>query len=191
MFAFRYEPDWLVDQFREHMCWVDGFAEYDTRGDDRPFVPPAEMVAQLKATARSMDADWVLFMAPDERLEHSAETTIRNVVARSQAPAYSFHLREMWTPTQYRVDGEWGRKVRRRLYRLDGPKSPAPLLDLNLYHLKMIDNRLVRHRTHTLYNKWDNRSRGFDYFLDQRGLRLESIEGREFYPPYTSYVVSM
>jgi len=30
-FAYRYEPDWLIDDLREDLSWVDGFTELDDR----------------------------------------------------------------------------------------------------------------------------------------------------------------
>jgi len=35
-FAYRYEPDWLIDDLRENLSWVDGFAELDDRDRSDP-----------------------------------------------------------------------------------------------------------------------------------------------------------
>ena len=30
-FAYRYEPDWMIEQLRQNLSWVDGFAEIGAR----------------------------------------------------------------------------------------------------------------------------------------------------------------
>src|SRR5690606_16868796 len=61
-------------------------------------------------------------------------------------------------------------------------------LDVNLYHLKMIEpeNRVRRAE---LFNRLDPEKRfqkiGYDYLADETGMRLEAIPaGREFAPAY-------
>lgn len=186
-FAYRYEPDWMVEQLRENLSWVDGFAELNDRARTEPWGNTAERNAAVLAIAREMGAEWVYFTAPDERLQNGAGEVLRRLAASGRHDRYRLCLREMWTPDSYRVDGVWGRKRRTRFYRLDTAGKGHPL-DLDIYHLKMIDNRAERARVHSLYNTWDNGSRGFDYMTDERGLVLERIPAdRGFLPPYTPY----
>ncbi|MFP3914941.1 MAG: hypothetical protein ACLFWM_08695 [Actinomycetota bacterium] len=191
-FAYRYEPDWLVDQLRENLSWVDGFAELDTRGRDDVWMPRVERVRAVQAIARDQGADWVLALDPDERLEDGAETALR-ALAEMEHGRYSLRMRELWTPSEYRVDGVWGQKWRKRFYRLGNRDEPRRV-DLNIYHLKMIEpaNRRERVRIHSAHNHWDNRGRGFDYMLDEEGIVTETIpEGRGFTPPYRPYEFSV
>lgn len=193
-FAYRYEPDWLVDQLRENLAWVDGFAELNTRGRSDVWMPRNERVDQLQAICRDMGADWVLHLDPDERLERRAEAVIRKALERPKYDRYAVHLRELWTPTEYRVDGIWRKKWRRRLYRLGcDPNAPIGKLRLNLYHLSTAvpENRTIRRRIHTDHNTWDNKARHdrFGYLDDDRGLRLVRIPAsRGFDPPYREYL---
>lgn len=187
-FAYRYEPDWMIDQLRQNLGWVDGFAELNTRGRDDVWMPRIERTRALQSLARDMGADWVLAVDPDERLEPRAEKILRRLSKRSHS-RYAIHLRELWTPTQYRTDGIWGRKWRRRFYRLGNTDEPRPV-DVNLYHLKMIDaaNRAERARVHTEHNTWDNRHRGFGYLTNEEGMTLETIPSKRRYsPPYEPY----
>ena len=188
-FAYRYEPDWLIDDLRENLSWVDGFAELDDRDRSDMWSVRKDRTHRLMEIARAMEPDWIFYTAPDERLEDRAARVLRRLARRPHG-RYSFALREMWAPNAYRVDGVWGRKRRSRFYRPGWRGGAARPLDLNIYHLKMIEpaNRAERARVHTLANTWDNRGRGFDYMLDERGLRLEQIpEGRGFSPPYRPY----
>ncbi len=187
-FAYRYEPDWLIDQLRENLSWVDGFAELNDRGSTEPWRVRADRSAELKRIALEMQPDWIFWTAPDERLEDRAARVLRRL-ARHPHGRYSFALREMWEPDAYRVDGVWGRKRRGRFYR-PGARMPSRRVDLNIYHLKMIEpeNRAERARVHTLANTWDNRRRGFAYMTDERRLRLGRIPaGRGYSPPYRPY----
>lgn len=188
-FAYRYEPDWLIDQLRENLSWVDGFAELNDRDRTEPWRVRSERSAELKRLALEMEPDWIYWTAPDERLEDRAGRVLRRLARRPHG-RYTFALREMWAPDAYRVDGVWGRKRRSRFYRPGWRGAAARPLDLNIYHLKMIEpeNRAERQRVHTLANTWDNRRRGFAYMTDERGLRLERIrEGRGYSPPYRPY----
>lgn len=182
-FAYRYEPDWMVEQLRENLSWVDGFAELNDRARTEPWGNTAERNAAVLAIAREMGAEWVYFTAPDERLQDGAEDVLRKL-SRGRHSKYRFHLREMWTPTHYRCDGDWGHRRRTRFYRLDTTDS-SRMADIEIAHLKMIDNRAERARVHSRYNTWDNKSRGFDYMTDERGLEL--APARPFSPPYRPY----
>jgi hypothetical protein len=188
-FAYRYEPDWMIDQLRENLAWVDGFAEINTRGRGDVWMPRLERVRAVQQLARDMDADWVLALDPDERLEDGAEATLRKL-ADGRHGRYSLRMRELWTPTAYRIDGTWGNRRRRRFYRL-GNRHQAQPIDINIYHLATIEpaNRAVRRHVHTDHNTWDNKSHGFDYLDDDTGKILEEIPtGRGYTPTYRRYV---
>jgi hypothetical protein len=187
-FAYRYEPDWLIDQLRENLAWVDGFAELDDRGAAGLWGVRSSRTHRLMEVAMSMEPDWILYTAPDERLEDRAAVVLRKL-AQGKHVRYTLSLREMWTPDSYRVDGLWGSKARSRFFR-PGVRGDRQRIDLNLYHLKMIEpgNRAERARVHAIANTWDNKARGFGYMLDERGLRTEAIpEGRGFSPAYRPY----
>lgn len=191
-FAHRYEPDWLIEQLLENCAWVDGFAIVDTRGHEDVWVPRTERMALMQREARRLNADWVLHLDPDERLEDRAERVIRRAINHPKADRYALRMRELWSPTEYRVDGIWGKKWRRRLYRLGcAPDAPVRRLETMIYHLATAEpeNRTIRRRIHTDHNSWDNRKRGFDYLDDESGLVTKPIpKGRGFHPPYRRYI---
>lgn len=188
-FAYRYEPEWLVDQLRENLSWVDGFAELDTRGRSDVWMPRGERVAELQRIAKGMGADWILHLDPDERLEDGAEAKLREV-AESGPGRCSLRMRELWTPDAWRSDGVWGDRWRRRFYHVGHEAAEIQQIDVTIYHLKMIEpaNRAERARVHTAHNTWDNRSRGFGYMTDESQLTLEPVPaGRGYSPPYKPY----
>lgn len=111
--------------------------------------------AVLRQAAREMGARWLLCIDPDERLEMATAERIKAMTRVIEPVAWRFALREMYTPTAYRVDGRWKKKSLTCLFPvLDGQMfSDAPLhgrrsplnpdykkrdSGLNLYHLKMI-----------------------------------------------------
>jgi hypothetical protein len=193
-FAFRYEPDWMVDQLKENLAWVDGFAVFDGRQAIEPWEKRTGRNEAIWSTAREMGATWILHTAPDERWEPDAATKIADALASHPRGRFAFPLREMWTPTAYRSDGAWGKKYRVRVSRLDDPGRATFYVDSNIYHLKMIEpeNRAERQRVHTAYNTWDNRSKGFAYMTDERGLRLTEVPPDRLYTPgYRPYRFSV
>jgi hypothetical protein len=119
------------------------------------------------------------------------------------------HFRELWdSPLTYRVDGIWGQKRKICLFkssrahvfheaRVHAAWASVPNLerdgwpdwpqgDLNLYHLRMIrpGARLARAAR---YERIDPdhalQTIGYDYLVDEAGLKLEHIlPGREYSP---------
>ncbi len=185
-FAYRYEPDWLVDELRESLAgWVDACAILDDRQRVEPWGDTAERTAALMRIAAQLDPDYIFYTAPDERLEDGGGIKLR-ALAESGPDRFRLNLREMWTPTHYRSDGLWGRKRRTRFYR-PGTSGKGRNVDIDIYHLKMIEpeNRAERVRVHTAHNTWDNKSRGFGYMLDETDLEL--TPARPFSPAYRPY----
>lgn len=191
-YAHRYEPGWLIDQLHENLSWVDGFAVYDDSGSSYAWTPADIRNRIVQQKAADAGADWLLFTAPDERWAPDTEPALKEAIGKWPDRRMAFPLRELWTPTQYRVDGIWGRKYRVRAYRLDmlNRRTPVQHLKPAVYHLKMVEpeNRVRRVEVFNAHNTWDNRQRGFDYLKDERGLMLADIADTEmFSPAYQKY----
>lgn len=212
VYGQRHEPDWLVEDLRANLApWVDGFAVVDDRARPASDAWGHEGAFRWRQRQAAIDAgaDWVLVVDPDERLEDRAGETIRAEIDRrgNDPVLLRLTLRELFTPTQYRVDGVWGRYRRTRLYpvRDDQAPSPKPIhappvpvthgyavvdLDVNLYHLKMVEprNRYARAAAYNraemqAYRRVNTRWRRM---YGVAGMRLEPIPvGREFTPGYT------
>jgi hypothetical protein len=163
---------------------------------------------KLIQAAWKHDADWLLGIDADERLEDGFRQRAEKAIRRADIEghrAYWLHLLELWEPERYRVDGIWGTKRRASLFRssedhqfhprrihthwasLPQPDGSWPAADVRIYHLRMIDptDRLVRVER---YRRLDpNRvwqPIGYDYMLDEEGLELRDIEpGRGYTPP--------
>jgi hypothetical protein len=154
------------------------------------------------------EAEWVVCVDADERLERDFRGRAEKVIRRGRPfgfEAYAVHLRELWdAPDQFRVDGLWGLKAMARLFRvradhefdlrpLHGGKAPLqakvrgryPLAELEIYHLRMVraGDRLARRRK---YEQLDPESRwqpgiGYAYLTDEAGLRRRPMRrGREY-----------
>lgn len=207
-YARRDEPQSLVDDLRANLPWVDGFVELQT-----PRTGPWPHEGQRLARQREMILDqygpcWVLFIDPDERLEDRAAEVVPAAVAEANIrDVLGFPLRELWTPTAWRADGEWARKKpRRRLIHLHEGRRwmSRPIhcgvvptsgvlsrvtLDVWLYHLKSIEpaNRLARAEAYLAADpqfRYQRREgKDWSWLYDETGLRLEEITPDRAYSP--------
>jgi glycosyltransferase involved in cell wall biosynthesis len=176
----------------------------------KPWDERSNQVALVKA-AREF-GDWALAIDADERLELRFAGAAAGLIEQAMADGIDclcFSLRELWGDRRhYRVDGDWGRKTRYRLFRNDRAHrrfDPRPLhrfwmpMDIalnieargrhsgyNLYHLSMVE-QAARERRVRRYEALDPQHRyqsiGYAYLADERGLELEAIPpGRNFLP---------
>lgn len=158
----------------------------------------------LVAAALRHQADWVICVDADERLEREFRVRAERVIARGNLlgySAYALHLRELWDePDQYRADGIWGRKSVARLFRarsdhqfdaaqMHSSKAPQqgrrwgrfPRADLNIYHLGMLSaaDRLARRQRYELADpdrQWQKI--GYEYLTDLRNIELRAVGAR-------------
>lgn len=226
--AFRNEARFLPGFLANVLPQVDGLIALDDQSTDGSgdylrgqrgvleaiTVPPGAhgdnedgiLRKALIQAAWKYDADWLLGIDADERLERDfrprAEAEIARVEAEGHAAMWIPFL-ELWDDaSQYRVDGIWGgkRKVclfksslshvfdERRMHTLwaslPEPAGSWPVADLRLYHLRMIEPEDRRRRYET-YRRLDPNNElqaiGYEYMLDERDLELRQVEpGREF-----------
>jgi hypothetical protein len=205
LFAFRYDRALVPDLLENLAPLVDGYVSWDDTRNKELWYHEGRVRSGLIEAARTIGADWILAVDPDERFEYRAARRIRWCTLVKRHVVYGFSFRELYTETSYRVDGIWGEKVRWNLFPLRPgqtfhdlpvhspwhPTNPGvrfKRIDVNLYHLKMIDqhNRVTRRE---LYERLDPRAEiqkiGYAYLTDEASLRLESIPaGRGYHPPY-------
>lgn len=213
VYARRHEPQWLIDDMRANLAWVDQLVEVDDRERDpgEAWGHEGTMRALQRQRAIEAGADWVLVVDPDERLEDRAAIAVRRLMAKhaGQAVVLRLRLRELFAPDRYRVDGHWGRFWRGRLYpvRPDSVMSgkaihcpPCPVnhprvpVDVNLYHLKMIEpaNRRARVAAYSgAEAQHGHPGRDWRRMVSERGMVLQTIPaGRRFSPGYSRpYVI--
>jgi hypothetical protein len=205
VFSFRYDAH-LVPALLDNIGpMTDGWVAYDDTGSTGLFSEEVDRRLSLLQAARETGASWALAVDPDERFESGLASRIDRLTRREGPYAYSFALREMYSPDEYRIDGLWGEKrIARLLCLTRGISRPAGQLHLswssfvpgvrvrhtrfNIYHLKMIapQRRLARA---ALYRHLDPDNRmqaiGYDYLADDAGKILERIpQGREYHPPH-------
>jgi hypothetical protein len=203
VYSFRYDAPLVPALIGNLYPLVDGWIAYDDRAGDGLFSHEVHRRVALLTAALAAGAQWVLAVDPDERFEAPLAGRIRELIENPDVTVYTFALRELYSPTQYRVDGVWGQKRQPRLLSLGhGIATPTGNLHLpwsyfipqpklqdapfNLYHLKMIAPERRQARA-ALYNHLDPEHRaqtiGYDYLADDRGARLERIpRGREYHP---------
>lgn len=148
-------------------------------------------------------ADWLFGIDADERVErrfrHRAETAIASAEATGH-DALWVPFKELWDARSLmRADGIWGEKRKACLFKssedhvfdtrrvhaiwasLAVPPERLPEADLRLYHLRMIDpgdrrRRVERYARVDPEHLWQ--TMGYDYMLDNSGLRLSRVERR-------------
>jgi len=205
VFSYRFDAHLVSDLIANLDPIVDGWIAYDDRKATGAFSSEPLRRHALLAAARDAGADWILAIDPDERLERSAAERIAKLTSVYRRIAWGFRLREMYSPTDYRVDGLWGEKIQYRLFKAYDPANcqskafhdlwyPSSVgfkardSGLNLYHLKMIEpKRRIARRD--LYDYLDPghvlQDVGYDYLADEAGAVFERISpGREYHPPH-------
>jgi glycosyltransferase involved in cell wall biosynthesis len=205
VFSYRYDVELIPELLENITPVVDGWVAFDDRKGGDLFSNEPKRRRILINRARELGATWVLAIDPDERIERGAATRIRALICERQRIIWELNLREMFTPSTYRVDGVWGAKMQGRLFPVfDGAlNSDQPLhgawcvpaagysvlpAGLNLYHLKMLTpaQRLARR---DLYKFLDpNRifqSAGYEYLADESNAVFEKIPpARDFFPAH-------
>ncbi len=182
----------------DNLKWVDDIVACDNSNKS---YNELKMRQAMKEIAISKGADWILELDPDERFEKNAEKIFRQITKLKSKTIYRVNFRELYTSDSYRVDGIWGQKHRYSLYpvypdqrmkEMDfniktwpiNPEYKKVSLDINLYHLKMIDPENRKKRVEWLKSidpESKTQIRGYDYLLDEKGIKLETIpKGREY-----------
>ena len=204
LFSYRFDAHLVPDLLSNLQGVVDAVICHDDRGNRDRWYHEGSIRTSLVSRARAIGAEWVLCMDPDERLEQTAGSKIRELIREPRKVIYGFRLREMWRPDYYRIDGIWGTKNQCRLFPLLAgqhfqndavhsgwmPIDPGYAFEqteLNIYHLKMMDAK-SREARRDLYNALDPEKKmqpiGYDYLTDESGIVLEKVpEGREYFPP--------
>jgi SAM-dependent methyltransferase len=222
----RYLPD-LLENLQGQVDGVIALDDGSTDGsrgflESHPFVtelrtvPPGTQeymedgrnhLALLDA-AWGHDADWLLGIDADERLERDFRRRAEAEIDRAEAAgeiAFWVPFRQLWdSRDQVRMDGDWAERrkaclfkadrtaqfEKRRLHSIWAPWPPPngeyPTADLRLYHLRTIeaeDRRARAERYETIDPDRVWQEAGYDHLSDEEGIRLEPIEpGREFVP---------
>jgi len=209
----RDEPDWLIADLRANLApWVDEFVELQQPRSGGWQHEGHSLDTQRRLVRRAHGSCWVLFVDPDERIEDNAVNVVREAISRAPAGTqaqFQFPLREMWTPTQWRCDGQWGaKKPRTRLYHLHpgqrfrdkpihcgvvpiGPAHNRITLPVAMYHLKNVEpeNRRARAEAYLAadprFQHQRREGKDWEWLYDETGLQLAEIEpGRGFSPAY-------
>jgi hypothetical protein len=233
LIAFRDEARFLPGLLENITPQVDGIVALDDQSQDDSAAIVAEspkllellayppgahgdnedgiLRRRLIEAAWEHDADWLLGVDADERLETGFRARAEHEIDRAEAAgsdALWVPFKELWAPDRIRIDGLWGQKRKSCLFRssrehgfddgrihthwasLPPPEGGWPEADLRLYHLRMIEpeDRIARYQR---YRRLDPdavfQPMGYDYMLDDSTLELAPLEpGRGYAPLVTA-----
>jgi glycosyltransferase involved in cell wall biosynthesis len=146
---------------------------------------------------------WLLCMDADERLDDSFLKHMSRLCFEAEQDGIfkiAVHLREMWTPNYYRIDGIWGTKRKVILFKLplkftSWPEgvlhhpwpppelhhAPELLVRANMYHLRMITPEQRTARREKFQQIDSDHFQAYVYLDDERDALLESMP--DGYPP--------
>lgn len=208
--GWRYEPEQLVEDWKENTKWADFHIIVDDRDRDPNDLwdNEAERYRKYRRLAMEAGADWLFVTAPDERLGRNAEKIMRGAMEKKTSRiAYDFRVLELYSPTQYRCDGHWDSQYHSRMYKLDRyqmiadktlhadpvpcqPKHRHKIIGVDIYHLKHIEPENRRIRTEVFKQldpegKLGGLGAGYDYLDDEKNIELKTIPKDDMYlPPY-------
>lgn len=202
VFSYRYDAH-LVPALLQNLAPIaHDWIAWDDRGAGAALSPEIERRRALIDAARALDGDWLLIADPDERYDDRLADRISELTT-SGPKLWTFAIREMFTPTEYRADGLWGRKSRVCLYPLTAaanvpdralhgrwlsyPSGP-PLAESGLvvYHLRMIapERRRLRRELYAAADPdREHQKIGYDYLDDERGMHLVPLGAEARYSP--------
>lgn len=165
--------------------------------DPTPHKFESENREALLRAALARQADWVLCLDVDERVESGFLKRLPEIAQGDQV--FALRQREMWDAEHYRVDGYWGQKRKPILFRSKpfdayhppgclhrrwmppGQEGPEVWLDWNLYHLGMIGS-LARQERLAKFTRIDpdhRHQKDYGYLVDEVGMVLEKVpDGR-------------
>lgn len=207
----RWEPQHLIDDFVENLKWCDETIIYDDRGRDpeEAWCDEGERYRLYHKLAGEAGATHVLVTAPDERWSPNAAEIIPRTLSDHPEMFFRAKVLEMYTPTAYRCDGEWAKRMQVRIYPWKpdqefgrwslhnacvpncGKNDIGTLRRVNIYHLKPIEKGNQQKRV-DLFNYIDplgfyNQGIPYEYILDEKTMALKEIPAaQQFQPPYTS-----
>ena len=203
--------DGSTDRTRDLLAGHPKMLELLTNPAGQPWNEYANQVGLIKA-GRRHDANWFLCLDADERLEERLVRNIRSILAeadRRKVDALALQLRDLWNDRrQYRVDGDWGRRARHRLFRnIPGQnkfdprrlhrnwmplelvatlKTAGAHLPYAFYHLRMIrpEDRQARYQRYLALDPGSNhQQQGYEHLIDESGLELAPVPPEEDFLP--------
>jgi len=199
-FSYRHDKH-LVPGLLRNISWVDDYIAHDDTKNTGIWFNEREVRLELRQRAIDAGADWILEIDPDERFERRAGDVFRALTQYKYKAIFQFNLKELYLRDEYRVDGIWDRKKRLSLYPVFMGQEHKdkevhfhsfPInkdyqiipLDINLYHLKMIDSN-ERVKRMEIFKKLDPDNKlqnmGYDYLADETNMVLEKIpKGRGY-----------
>lgn len=162
---------------------------------------------KLIKEAKKFNPEWIFLIDPDERVENNFRKKFERIKdMHPEKKGFIFKFRELWdNKDTFRSDGVWGEKHKFSIFRnaplqvfnfrkhhnllfplgIIGNLKRTIILDTNIYHLKMIEKK-ERIKRKNKFNKLDPDSKyqtiGYDYLVDEKGIKLEKIpKGKEYY----------
>lgn len=204
-FSFRHDSKLVPDLIRNIAPIVHGWIALDDRHSSAWYSSEPERRKALLRTAKHYGAAWFMPIDPDERLEDDWQHRIDGFLKADDLPIWTCQVYEMFTETEFRVDGVWGGKMREKLFPITSDMHvpdvelhslpfmydiarPRRQTSLAFYHLREISpvrRQLRRDQYAYLDPERTMQSIGYDYLAMEEGAVLQKISpNRPFSPSH-------
>lgn len=204
-FSYRHDAHLVPDLLKNLDPIVHGWVSLNDRGSISWRSSEPERRRALLRAARRHGAEWLLVVDPDERFEDAFAARLPELTRSPERPIWTVDLLEMFTPTQYRIDGPWRDRVRKRLFPIAPDiRVPADALHGDPFtydhprrvlhsgvaccHLRMIApaRRTLRRDHYALADPARrHQSLGYDYLDIEAGMKLADLpDEKRFSPPH-------
>ena len=162
-----------------------------------PVCEPRLREVQWEETRKlALKDDWILALDADEEMDKSFGLTIKDLI-HSSYDWFRFRILDMWTPTEYRVDGMWS-PVKEVLFRYQD--LPAELPD-GVMHIPMLPkyireshNGTERRDVKIIHWGWTDEAKRIkkqQFYLDGRAVGFDLEHAKTITNPATLEVLQL
>jgi len=203
VFSFRHDAHLVPALLKNLEPMVDGWVSYDDRSSPAPFSDECARRKALLDAAVAGGATWILAADPAERFEDALATRIRELIAAEGLVAYGFHVKEMYSPVDYRIDQGWNALKSRRLFSIRPGFAYDRHLFLDHWYPSDVAYRILtanlniynfRSATAARRERWrrlcihldpliERRPLAYEHLTDEEGMRLTRIPSDRPYSP--------
>lgn len=188
LYSFSKYDRLLKPLFENHLIFND-IVVFDDLDNKELWYHEGQVRNIILNKATQVGYKWALCLDPDERILQKDQRLIRDIIKndKKRQTIYQFNFNEMFSTTEYRIDGRWGRKWKRILFPLNSfnfyqnsklhshwyPRNRFYAIkktNIPIWHLKHIFQGAAQERRR-IYEQWDTirAQKDYSYLTDMEG----------------------